>query len=105
MTFKEWLQQEIKLDLSTPLDTVQNPTAVKAATDGIAKATMAKFGPKVVDDVAGAPSNKAALKDTTKFAKMMMNKTQNDPAKSSTNVGAVGAKVFQMATGEQPKTT
>ena len=104
MRFKEWLQNEINLDFSGPVKGSQNPAVSTKATDDLAKRTMANFGNKVVGDMLKAPSPKAAMKTATNFAQQGIKKQTADPAQAQTNVGSVGAKVYQMATGQEPKT-
>lgn len=100
MRFKEWLQQEISLGLPNPAP-VSNPTMVNKATDNAAKATLAKFEPKVTTSMLKAPNDKFAYQTAVKFATKSMNSAPN-PAQSNTDPAAVGAKVYSQATGKEP---
>lgn len=104
MRFKEWLQQEISLDLTTPTSTTPNSTMMAKATATSAKNTMAKFGPQIVKDMSRASTPKTALQQATTYAQKDMKQGVTNPTQTPTNVGQVGAQVYKMATGKEPKT-
>lgn len=100
MKFKDWLQNEIDLNLNKAAVS-SNPTQAAQATQGVAKNAMAKFGPNLVKDLGAAPNTLKAGEVAVNYAKKALGSTQ--PEKSSTNALAVGANVYRQATGKDLK--
>ena len=110
MRFKDWLQNEIQLNLSpTPTTTggmtpVATSTQTAQATQGLAQQTMAKFGTNLVQDLGAAPNPVKAGKVAVNYAQRTMGKAPLLPEKTPTNPLAVGAQVYKQATGTDLKT-
>jgi hypothetical protein len=105
MRFKEWLQQEIGLDLTAPHADAPNPTGVAKATDQVAQKTLTQSGPKVIGDLASAPSKTAALARATTYAQRQMKGRHANPTHNQTSLPQVAASVLKMTTGQDARTT
>jgi hypothetical protein len=108
MRFKEWLQQEIALDISTP--TVDKPSVTQQATmakntNAAAAGAINKFGTQIVDKITKAPSSKLALKSATAIGQNYLNNSpmKNDP--NPPNALQVGSAMLKTTTGTKGPTS
>jgi hypothetical protein len=105
MRFKDWLQKEVGMNFTGVTSTSPNSTLLGQQTNAAAKKTMATFGPKIIGDLAKASNPKVGFQKATTYAQKDMDKSSTKPGQNITNVGAVGAQVYKMATGNDPKIT
>ena len=104
MRFKEWLQQEVGLNLTQSTPAPSNKTQVAKASNFVAKNTLDKFGSKLTNDLMTASSPKAGIDVVTKYAQKGMQDAKNS-ASSSANIAGVAGNIYKSMTGQEPKTT
>jgi hypothetical protein len=105
MNFRQWLQNEINLDMSnTAVKQAVNPQVDQKNSMNVAKGAMNQFGPQIVQQMSSASSPKTGAKVAMSFAQKVQ-KT-GDPKIRNTNAdpASVGANIYKMTTGNDLKT-
>src|SRR3954468_11167059 len=105
MTFKDWLQLEVGLNLSKPpvaTMAAPNPKQTATANAVLARKTMAQYGPKLATGLAKASTPAKAGELAIGFAKKAADSVPQQPSRPSSTFAAAG-DVYSQATGTDLK--